>query len=70
MTQKISSDIASLLQKAVNGSLENYEVEIDEGNEPGSGYLGDMVSYVLSLNTHSILKNKTIYYKLPNQRFQ
>lgn len=39
----LSPDIMSLLVDAFNNRLDDFVVETEDGNEGGSGYLGEMV---------------------------
>lgn len=45
MNQKmLSNDITSLLEKAVGGSIQNFQVVVSDDSGAGKGYLGEMVS--------------------------
>lgn len=41
--QCLSSELASLLEEALNFNLENYDITIDGNNAAGDGYMGEMV---------------------------
>lgn len=42
-SNELSPEIVSLLEKAVNDDIDNYNVVIHDENAAGQGYLGELV---------------------------
>lgn len=45
MSKQKLSELSVALEEALNDSLDNYEVNVDDKSALGNGYLGEIVSY-------------------------